>query len=223
MKQFTILLISSLSALSLANGFAGGLDTSKKTPSSLSRFMIRFRGLAVIPDESSSTISVIGGNVTDISTQIVPELDISYFFTKNISTELVLATAKHKVAATGTVLGRVPLGSVWLLPPTLVLQYHFLPTKRIDPYIGVGVNYTNFYSVNSGPVASHISYQNSWGPAIDIGTDIRLKNNWFLNVNAKKVWIDSRVSVSAPGLPGINTKVKINPYLVSIGIGYRFA
>lgn len=31
------------------------------------------------------------------------------------------------------------------IPPTLSLQYHFLPQSSVRPYIGAGVNYTVFF------------------------------------------------------------------------------
>ena len=224
MKKTIISLLIATSLGLSAQAFANGATLPTKTDHSwYSHMMLRLRGIAIVPDASSSTITTLGGHVTDISKQIVPELDISYFFTKNISAELILATAKHKVTATGTALGRVPLGSVWLLPPTLVLQYHFLPDAKVDPYIGAGVNYTYFYNSNSGPVATKVDYQNSWGPALDVGADIALKNNWSINVDVKKVWIDSHVRVTAPGVPVLKTKVKIDPWIFGLGLGYRFS
>ncbi len=47
----------------------------------------------------------------------------------------------------------VPLGTggndvvdAWALPPTLTLQYHFMPDSNIWLYVDVGLNYTIFYS-----------------------------------------------------------------------------
>ena len=53
----------------------------------------------------------------------IPELDISYFFTPNIAAELVLTVPQeHRVYLNGT-----DIGSFKHLPPTLTLQYHFMP------------------------------------------------------------------------------------------------
>ena len=88
-----------------------------------------------------------GLNAT-VDNAYVPEIDISYFVTPNIALELIAATTKHDVGASdGT-----DLGSVWLLPPTLTLQYHFAPTSRFSPYIGAGLNYTIFYNEKNGDV-----------------------------------------------------------------------
>lgn len=107
-------------------------------------FMVRFRTIWVGPEESAD-ITVIGGDA-DISDEFTGEFDFTYFFTDNIAAELIAATTKHNVTAVGTILGDVGLDQVNLLPPTLLLQYHFMPKQQFSPYAGVGVNYTFFYN-----------------------------------------------------------------------------
>lgn len=180
-------------------------------------WLIRGRAITVSPDESAD-ISVIGGDV-DIDTSVVPELDISYFFTKHIATELILATTKHNATATGTSLGDVDLGSVWLLPPTLTVQYHFYPTEKFKPYVGAGVNYTYFYNDKHGAAINNISYDNSFGGALQAGMDYNLDEHWLLNFDVKKIWINSDVSINSGA---IQADVDIDPWVVGVGVGYRF-
>ena len=115
-------------------------------------WMVRGRIIAVTPDESADLTvanAALAGDV-DIGDQYVPELDITYFFNKNIAAELILAVTPHDVKAVNvTVPGAltdatVDLGDVWLLPPTLTLQYHFDTGTAFKPYIGAGVNATFF-------------------------------------------------------------------------------
>ena len=120
----------------------------------------------------------IGGDV-DISTAVVPEFDITYFFTENWSAELILATTKHDVTALGTAAGDIDLGHVWLLPPTLTMQYHF-NGELLRPYLGAGINYTLFYNVDEGPVADDVDYDNALGFAFQLGCDIDLNEKWFI-------------------------------------------
>src|ERR1700733_8742416 len=84
--------------------------------------MIRVRALGVIPLDTSSSISGVGGRV-NATAQAAPEVDFSYFLTDNIAFELIAATTRHDVSASDTVLGHVDVGSVWVLPPTLTAQY----------------------------------------------------------------------------------------------------
>lgn len=207
----------------LTSGFVAGVLLLSAMPAAAeSPWLVRLRAIDVIPDASSSPISLIGGNVTKISDEIVPELDFSYFFSKNIAAELILATTRHEAQATGTALGTINLGKVNVLPPTLTAQYHFMPAQKINPYVGVGVNFTHFYNVNSGPVATGIKYENSVGPALQIGTDIALNDNWSINLDVKKIYISSDVTVYTAIAPPLTTKVKIDPLVVGLGVGYRF-
>lgn len=188
-----------------------------------SPWLVRVRGIGVIPETSSSTISLIGGHVTHISNQIVPELDFSYFFSSNLAAELILATTRHSVQATDTTLpGTVNLGKVNLLPPTLTLQYHFLPKRMINPYVGVGLNYTYFYNVSNGPVSLSTTYSDSVGPALQLGTDFALNDHWSINLDVKQIFMSSNVQVNT-ALGQLNTHVKINPVIVGLGVGYRFS
>ena len=180
--------------------------------------LLRVRALGVLPDERS-TVSVIGGKV-DAANTLVPELDFSYFFGPNISAELVAAVTRHRVKAERTSLGTVELGKAWLLPPTLTLQYHF-DADRVRPYVGVGFNYTAFFSTkrpSAGPVTS-IHYGDSVGPALQAGIDIPLQGRWSFNADLKRVWLKSNVAINGGA---IKATAHLDPWLVGVGVGYRF-
>ncbi len=176
-------------------------------------WMVRFRGVAVVPQEDAST--TIGGNV-NIDNTVVPEVDFSYFFSKNLAAELILATTPHDATATA---GNIDLGSVWLLPPTLTFQYHMDPMDGWKPYFGAGVNYTIFYGEDKGPAINSIKYENSFGPALQAGVDYKLDNGWFLNFDVKKIWINTDVKINGGN---IRADVDIDPWVIGFGAGYRF-
>jgi outer membrane protein len=183
-------------------------------------WLIRARGIAVVPDESSK-ITPIGGKA-QVDTAIMPELDFSYFFTDNIAAELILATTNHNVKAVGTSIGDVPLGDVWLLPPTLTLQYHFMPKQMVSPYIGAGVNLTLFYSASKGPVVADISYDTAVGVALQAGVDIKIGERTSLNLDLKKIFLNTDVTIDAGALGMVDAKVDIDPWIFGIGVGMTF-
>jgi len=205
--------------LSMSSVYAGLLESPTKA-SDNSPLLIRVRGIGVLPDVSSSPITLINGKVTQISNEVVPELDFNYFFNSNISAELILATTRHTVKATGTALGTINLGKVNLLPPTLTALYHFLPNKTVNPYLGGGVNYTHFYNVNPGKIATSIKYDDGFGGVVQAGVDMQVTPSWSINIDVKKVFLDTNVTVSALGLKP-KTTVTINPLIVGLGVGYR--
>jgi len=183
-----------------------------------SGWQFRLRGIALIADESAE-ISPINGDI-EIDDAFVPELDISYLFSPNVSAELILATAKHDVMAVGTDVGDVDVGSVWALPPTLLLQYRLAPTASVRPYIGAGINLTLFYSesVPGDPVTA-ADYDSSIGFAFQGGLDIPLGDGgWFINLDAKKILMNSDVTLETT-LGTVMADVDINPWVIGAGIG----
>lgn len=176
-------------------------------------WMVRARVIGVLPDESADIVP-IGGD-TKIDDTVVPELDFTYFFAKNWAAELILATTPHDVSHTPTGLD---LGSVWLLPPTLTLQYHFAPdSKSFRPYVGAGVNYTIFYNVDE-PAGLDIDYGDSFGFALQAGVDFPIGNGWSINADVKKIFINTDVTIAGVA----HADVDIDPWVVGLGVGYRY-
>jgi outer membrane protein len=169
--------------------------------------LVRVR--AVNLDSANKDSTGLGLTIND---KVIPELDLSYFFTPQFAAELILTyPQKHTLKAGGT-----EIGSLKHLPPTLTAQYHFTQWGAFKPYVGAGLNYTRFSAVNL-PAGVDID-RNSFGLAAQIGADFMLSKNLYLNLDVKKVQI--RTDVSAGGAK-IGT-FKVDPLLVGAGVGYRF-
>ncbi|HCR94420.1 MAG TPA: OmpW family protein [Oceanicaulis sp.] len=181
-------------------------------------WQFRVRAITVQPDEGAD-IQTIGGDV-DIDTSVVPEFDISYFFTDNIAAELILGVTPHDVMAVDTAVGDLDLGDVTLLPPTLTLQYHFNPAGKVRPYLGAGVNYTTFFNEDlpNGSALSTIDYDDSFGLAAQAGLDYALENGWLVNFDVKYIDINTDVLIDG----AISADVDIDPVIFGIGIGRTF-
>ena len=149
----------------------------------------------------------------DVEDRWIPEVDLSYWLTDRFALELVLTyPQKHDVSLAGD-----PIGSVKHLPPTLMLQYHFLPKQAFQPYVGVGINYTRFSKVRLANGAVDLD-NDSVGLALQAGFDYRLTKSLYLNVDAKRIDIDTDVYAGGQRA----AKLKIDPWLVGVGIGWRF-
>ena len=212
----------------LATNFANAQEENNED---FKRWQIRVRGVGVVPDESAK-IGVIGGDV-NISNTLIPELDFTYFFTKNISAELILGTTKHEVSTVGSDISaiggptsaNIDLGSVYLLPPTLTAQYHFFTDEVFRPYVGAGVNYTIFYNEKQGSVVKGIEYENALGYAFQAGFDLMINDKFFVNVDVKKLFLKTDVKVDASNLAtglSLPAEVEINPWLIGFGVGMKF-
>jgi len=227
-KSVLVLAIAAVFAPMLAQAEAGD-------------WVVRVRAANVSPNEDSKLGKTVNKNVANVmspgaelsvDSHTIPELDISYYITKNIAAELILATgSKHDVSIKGdanATVGNQLLGSVDALPPTLTAQWHFNPDQTIDPYVGAGINYTNFLdkklNIRQGALAgSKIKVDNdSWGYALQAGVDINLKDGWLINADVKYVTIDTTVKLkTASGWTKIDS-LDINPWVFGIGIGKKF-
>ncbi|MDH1672917.1 OmpW/AlkL family protein [Comamonas aquatica] len=171
------------------------------------KWQVRVR--AVNLDAANKGEAAKGAAGVSINDKVIPELDISYYFTPNFAAELVLTyPQKQDVRSNG-----VKIGSLKHLPPSLMAQYHFTNFGAFKPYLGAGINYTRFSNVDL-PAGLDVK-RNSWGGALQVGFDYALDKNWSLNFDVKKVYIDTTIN------NGIG-KFKIDPILVGVGVGYRF-
>lgn len=182
-------------------------------------WMIRARVVNIDTANKSDAIPALGVAADEIhvSSKAIPELDISYFFTKNIAAELVLTyPQEHNVSVAGT-----KIGTVRELPPTLLLQYHFMPDAQFRPYVGAGINYTRFSSIdlNVPGVGDLEVDKDSFGLALQVGMDVQLSKQWFFNVDLKKVKMGTDVKLAGGGKV---SSIDIDPWLFGVGIGYRF-
>ena len=177
-----------------------------------SPWLVRVRAVHLDSANKDST-----GLGLSVNNKTIPEVDITYFFNKNVAAELILTVPqKHDLRSNGT-----NIGSLKHLPPSLLLQYHF-DAPGFKPYVGVGVNYTRFSSVRFDPaVAAALNPsidKNSWGGALQVGVDIPLNKNLSLNFDVKKVYIKTDV-FSGGAKAGT---FKVDPVLVGVGLGWRF-
>ena len=168
----------------LASALASQAALAQENP-----WLVRLRAVYLDPANKSDPIGGVGASDRlTVNSKVIPEFDISYFFTPNWATELVLTyPQKQDVSLDGT-----KIGSFKHLPPTLTLQYHFTPESMFSPYVGAGINYTRFSDVsllNGGAtMESH-----SIGGALQAGVDIKLDKSWSLNIDVKKVQIRSDI------------------------------
>ena len=192
----------------LAAALALALPLALPASASAQDWLVRVRAIDVIPNASSSISGL------DAKSQWAPELDFSYFFTKNISAELILATTRHEITLNGNSLGKVSV-----LPPTLTAQYHFTELGAFQPYLGAGLNVTWFY--NNGLKLGNIPLdtdKSSIGAALQAGFDYEFQKNWYFNLDYKYIWMSTNVVANGTTI----TKLKLDPSVVGIGVGYRF-
>jgi outer membrane protein len=174
--------------------------------------LARVKAISIQPDVSAGgTLGTLG---TGVKNAVVPELDFVYMVRPSIGLELILATSRHQVTSNSGA-----LGGVNVLPPTLLLQYYFNAAGKVRPYVGAGLNYTLFYNNGLHAGDTPVSIKNSsFGPALQVGVDVQVARNLFVNADIKKIWMRTDASAGGDSLGSL----KIDPLVVGIGVGMRF-
>ncbi|MQA42287.1 OmpW/AlkL family protein [Rugamonas aquatica] len=195
-----------LATLSLV---AGSSAMAEESP-----WLVRVRAVHLDPADKSDQVGGVGASDRlTISSKTIPEFDVSYFFTPNIAAELILTyPQRHDVMLDGA-----KIGSFKHLPPTLLLQYHFVNDSPFKPYLGAGVNYTTMSKVDILGGKAGLEHD-SVGFALQAGLDYAIDKKWSVNFDVKKVQIRSDVMIGGAKA----SRVKVDPLLVGVGVGYRF-
>jgi len=167
----------------------------------------------VAPKSSNGTLA--GGLQVDVDSDIKPTITVEYFIADNLGIELLAALPfKHDINING--LGRV--GSTKHLPPVVSLQYHFNSTGKVSPFVGAGLNYTTFFSEETGGAlaGSTLKLDDSWGLAAHAGLDFAIGSHGALRVDVRWIDIDSDVKLNGEKLGTVN----IDP--LAYGVAYVF-
>lgn len=204
----------------LGGALAAVLTATSALAAEAGTWGVRLRATYLDTANKSDAFSALGLNfasgAVEVESKLIPEFDVSYWFSPNLSAELVLTVPqKHEV----TLKGVGSLGTFKHLPPCLLAQYHFAPQAKFQPYIGGGLNLTLISSVKLKVATVPLDLESSSvGLAVQAGFDYDLGNGQFLNVDVKKVGIRSDVLAGGARL----TTAKVDPWLLSVGYGWRF-
>lgn len=198
------------------------------------KWQIKVLGSAVLPDGKISRVDkdLIGlpaGSQTKASDNGVPTLAIEYFFTKNISAETICCTSAHHVTGAGPLAGAAIVDHAVLIPATLTLKYHLPLPGGIKPYVGVGPSLYLWLGERPGAAAAslgaaRVHLSNEVGVAVQGGVDIALgKKGFGLSLDAKKYWMGTTARFyTAGGVEALTTRHKIDAWILSAGVSYRF-
>lgn len=197
---------------------ASAADLEERMAATPSPWQVRVRALGVITEDNGYVDGIAGSDLS-YSDTIVPELDITYYFTDNLAAELVLGTTYANISGEGSVSGLGTVGKVWLLPPTLTLQYHLTTLGAFKPYVGAGVNYTFFFNQDGEGSFSDIDVEDTFGYALQAGFDYMIDDHWGINFDVKKLFLEPDWTANDGTVSG---KAELNPWLIGTGITYRF-
>ncbi len=205
-----------IAATLLAAGFSASVSAHQAGD-----IIVRAGAVVVAPSESSDPVATFGEFQISNNTQL--GLNFGYMLTDNFGVELLAATPfSHDVSLAGV--GKI--AETKHLPPTLVAQYYFGNAQSaLRPYVGVGVNYTNFFdnefTNDLNGALTDLSMSTSWGLAAQAGIDYQVNKNWLVNASVWYAQISTDVKFKFQGAP-VTISTDINPWVYMISVGYSF-
>lgn len=225
MKYF---LATACAALALAASPAAAEDESRA-----GEFQFKVLGTAVLPDGAIDDVNVdlVGlpaGTDTAANDNYVPTVAIEYFLDDNISIETIAGVTQHDVdAISGFPVGTELVSDAQLVPATVTVKYHF-DAGGFKPYIGAGPSY--FLWIKDDPGAATVplgvtetNLSDEFGFALQAGFDVPLNDDGFsLSVDAKRYFIGTTAQWFAGNTLVIETEHKLDPWVISAGVGFRF-
>lgn len=191
----------------------------------------RIGAVQVAPSGMSGTAAVPSLKVeADDNTQL--GLTASYMLSSNMAAGVLAATPfKHTVTAdlSALNLGNVESVETKQLPPTVTFQYHFDATDTVKPFVGAGINYTQFFQEKATATfegaagKTGVSLKDSWGLALEAGVDIEIADGWYANLHTWYIDIETDATLDTANLGKVEIKnIKIDPLVVMLGIGKKF-
>ncbi|ODU66341.1 MAG: hypothetical protein ABT16_01920 [Rhodanobacter sp. SCN 65-17] len=201
--------VIALAALTLAIGpIAARADSSESSP-----WVVRVGVHTVNPKSDNGTLA---GMKATIGSDTQPTFSLEYRFDPHWSADVLAALPfKHAVRLDGTA-----AATTKQLPPTVGVQYRFMPEAAVSPFLGVGINYTRFFETRGvGPLqGAHVSIDSSFGAAAHAGLDFRINERWLATADVRWMRIAGDVHVNGTRVG----KATVDPLAYGLSVGYRF-
>jgi len=213
---------------------ATAMSTPAMAGSSEGKWQIKVLATGVLPDgKISKVITPLAGVTDGLQTKgndnVVPTIAIEYFVSPNFSIETICCITQHDVdATTGLPPGAELVSNARIIPATFTAKLHLPTDSGIKPYVGAGPTY--FLVIGDKPGAAAVALtvddfkmSSELGVALQAGTDIALGDGGFgLTLDAKKYFVSTKARWFIGGTEVIATKHKLDPWVLSAGVSYRF-
>ena len=193
---------------------------------------VKLLGTLVSPDGEITRVDTdIVGLPADTQTKandnFVPTLAIEYYFSDNFSVETICCMTQHDVDAVSGLPGAELVSNAKVIPATFTAKYHF-DLGAVRPYVGAGPTY--FLWVGEDPGAATLplgvtdtDLSDEFGVALQAGFDVDLNDTGLgLTFDAKRYFVDTTAQWYVGDTLAIQTKHKLDPWVLSAGVSYRF-
>jgi len=225
-----------IKTLSFTAAIVAGVVSTQAMAYEAADIIVRAGATMVAPNDSSGEVTLNGVSLGADSGVTVGDdtqlgLTVTYMLDKNWGIELLAATPfSHTIKSEGTALAGLGIDEVATadqLPPTLSAVYHFDVKGALQPYLGLGLNYTTFFNEDASNELdaalgnASVSLKDSWGLAAQVGLDFHLSDNWLLNGSVRYIDIETEGTITTSA-GKVKVDVDIDPYVYTIAVGYKF-
>jgi outer membrane protein len=184
-------------------------------------------GVGVVQPESTAYLDSVEDLRIIVDDGTALTLSATYMLSDNWAFDILASSPfSHDInAGAVTVPGEVKIGKTKHLPPTFSIQYHFIPDGKFQPYVGLGLNYTLFFSEDLDQSifpGFSLSIDDSFGVAAQVGADLKLNERWLLNFDVRYINIEPDVTLSDGVSADPPITIDINPIVIQANIGFLF-
>lgn len=200
------------------------------------KLQVKVMATGVLPDGKIDKINYAAPAVatalgatpgTQADDSFVPTLAVEYFVSPNFSVETICCFTQHTVTGTGSIAGANIANHVLILPATVTLKAH-ADLGAIKPYVGVGPSVFFYFDEKPGTVpaslgATSLKMDNKLGLALQAGVDVPVNDAGLgISLDAKRYFMKTTTHFYAGTTEVLSTDHKLDPWVVSGGVYYRF-
>ncbi|HEU5161552.1 MAG TPA: OmpW family outer membrane protein [Thermoanaerobaculia bacterium] len=197
------------------------------TPAFAQSRSVDVTGWVSFVDPSGST-EFEDGEVAEFDSEQGFGLGVNVFWSSRVSTEFAAYVVEPDLAlrANDPEFPTGVVGSLEMMPITGTLQFHFNPDGRFDPYIGAGVAYVLFDSIEGESIEDigfeSIDFDDDYGFLANAGVSIDITPTFAINLDAKYVPVSASASAVIDGVPTDPEDFEVNPLILSAGVSLQF-
>ena len=181
-----------------------------------------------IIDVKADLIGLPAGTQSSADDNVTPTIAVEYFVADAISLETIAGVTQHDVDGRGALAGATLVSDAKIVPATLTIKYHFGEEGGVRPYVGAGPSYFIFIDEKPGATtralgATRQKMGDKLGAALQAGIDIPLNGKGLgLSLDAKRYFLRPTATWYAGTTEVLKTRHKLDPWVISAGVAFRF-
>lgn len=215
MRSIQVAVLAALASASMATA-ASAQDAS--------RWIVHAGPAFVDPDESALMTAggapVPGANVK-IKGKWTVEGELTYLVTPHIGLAVAAgAPPTFDIQTAGSLAGLGKAGEMTGGPAGLLVQYHFNPQGKFQPYVGAGASFLVVFDTKDG-VLTKVKAKSAVGTALQVGANMMFTDKVGGFIDVKKAFVDTTATGFLGAAP-VRAKVQVDPLVYNAGVAWRF-